>query len=96
MASGLPSLNRSRRRHHHHQPEHLVRRRRKRVRKAASKATISRCEMGMEQLKLEPEDRQQGPHVYAFAVQLRSPSLGFALFFFFKKKLLFLLHDKNA
>lgn len=57
------------------------------MRKAASKATISRCEMGMEYLKLEPEDRQQGPHVYAFAVQLRSPSLGFALFFsFFLKK----------
>jgi hypothetical protein len=55
------------------------------MRKAASKATISRCEMGMEYLKLEPEDRQQGPHVYAFAVQLRSPSLGFALFFFLKK-----------
>jgi len=28
---------------------------------------ISRCGMGTEHLKLEPGDRQQGPHVYAFA-----------------------------
>lgn len=74
MASGSPSLNQS------HQPEHLVRRRRKRKHKAASEATISRCE-------LEPGDRQQGRHVYAFAAPESLSWL--CAFLFFKKKIFY-------